>query len=123
MPVVVACSHFAAKMRIPENVVGKPVKCPKCKTVFTAAFEEEDKAAAPRGKAASDPGFEVVGRRPAAVRGGRRSGRRATRTTTMTTSTSGQRPRHRRALGYGGSGCCWRSSGRSFTSAAWASSS
>src|SRR4051794_23945698 len=45
MPVESNCPGCGAKVRVPESLLGKSVKCPKCQSVFTAerpdaGFEE-----------------------------------------------------------------------------------
>src|SRR4051794_34775920 len=40
------CPSCGAKVRVPETLLGKSVKCPKCKAIFTAQNP--------------DPGFEEV---------------------------------------------------------------
>src|SRR5437868_3486761 len=41
MPVTVPCPSCGTKLRIPDNAVGKRVKCSKCATAFTAEAPEE----------------------------------------------------------------------------------
>jgi predicted Zn finger-like uncharacterized protein len=36
MPLMTACPQCAAKIRFPDNAVGRQIKCPKCGTAFTA---------------------------------------------------------------------------------------
>src|SRR5262245_54434063 len=45
MPVYVQCPQCERKLGVPDNLLGKRVKCPSCQTVFTA--EEPGGAAAP----------------------------------------------------------------------------
>jgi len=40
MPAVTACTHCQAKYTVPENAVGKRVKCTKCGEVFVVALAE-----------------------------------------------------------------------------------
>jgi predicted Zn finger-like uncharacterized protein len=46
MPIESNCPGCGAKVRVPESLIGKSVKCPKCQSVFTAE--------------APEPGFEEV---------------------------------------------------------------
>jgi hypothetical protein len=41
MPVQIRCESCGRKLRIPENLLGKTVRCPGCQTTFTARAEEE----------------------------------------------------------------------------------
>jgi len=54
MPEVISCPDCDRKLRVPETMLGKKVKCPGCQTIFVAKAggddEEEDK---PAPKAAS----------------------------------------------------------------------
>ncbi|HEY7328534.1 MAG TPA: MJ0042-type zinc finger domain-containing protein [Gemmataceae bacterium] len=40
MPEQVRCPECNAALRVPENLLGKTVKCPKCQTTFTAETDE-----------------------------------------------------------------------------------
>jgi len=40
MPEQIKCPSCGTKLRLPENLLGKIVKCPKCQTSFTAAVDE-----------------------------------------------------------------------------------
>lgn len=40
MPVESNCPGCGAKVRVPESLLGKSVKCPKCQSVFTAESPE-----------------------------------------------------------------------------------
>jgi len=42
-------------LRVPDDLLGKQVKCPGCQTVFTAASSEEDEAHVTRRRPASAP--------------------------------------------------------------------
>jgi hypothetical protein len=41
MPVQIRCGSCSRKLRIPENLLGKTVRCPSCQATFTAQIEEE----------------------------------------------------------------------------------
>jgi hypothetical protein len=41
MPVQIRCESCSRKLRIPENLLGKTVRCPSCQATFTAKVEEE----------------------------------------------------------------------------------
>jgi predicted Zn finger-like uncharacterized protein len=43
MPIVIQCPSCERSLRVPDNLLGRNVKCPSCSTTFTA----EDPAAAP----------------------------------------------------------------------------
>jgi hypothetical protein len=47
MPALIVCPKCNRKLRVPENLMGKKVKCPSCGTAFTAAEAEEDLPTAP----------------------------------------------------------------------------
>jgi predicted Zn finger-like uncharacterized protein len=63
MPVVIACPNCQTKLRVPEDVLGKKVKCSKCDTAFTAEAPEsgtgpteiQEKPAAPARRRAAPP--------------------------------------------------------------------
>jgi predicted Zn finger-like uncharacterized protein len=38
----IKCPSCGTKLRLPENLLGKVVKCPKCQTSFTAAVDEPE---------------------------------------------------------------------------------
>ena len=47
MPIQLTCPQCDAKMRAPDAVVGKQVKCPKCQTMFTAGVDAPPPAPPP----------------------------------------------------------------------------
>jgi predicted Zn finger-like uncharacterized protein len=84
MPIESNCPGCGAKVRVPESLLGKSVKCPKCQSVFTAenpepGFEEvaEDEPRPRRRRPAPDEEYDDRGDdyddRPRRRRGGRRS--------------------------------------------------
>lgn len=42
MPVVTRCPECSRQLRVPDDLLGKKVRCPGCKVVFTAAAAEDD---------------------------------------------------------------------------------
>jgi predicted Zn finger-like uncharacterized protein len=42
MPEQIRCPECDATLRVPDNLLGKSVKCPKCQTTFTATTEAPD---------------------------------------------------------------------------------
>jgi hypothetical protein len=42
MPLVVACPSCTSKLKAPDHLIGKKVKCPKCSTTFLVQAEEEE---------------------------------------------------------------------------------
>jgi predicted Zn finger-like uncharacterized protein len=44
MPEQIKCPSCGTKLRLPDSLLGKVVKCPKCKTSFTAALSEPDES-------------------------------------------------------------------------------
>jgi hypothetical protein len=61
MPEITSCPTCDKKLKLPENLMGKTVRCPGCNVMFTA---QPDAPAAPREQPA--PREEPVARRPAA---------------------------------------------------------
>jgi predicted Zn finger-like uncharacterized protein len=61
MPEVIQCPHCNRKLRVPDNLLGKKVKCPSCSSTFTATAGEEDLPTAPLIEDEGDS--EVVRRR------------------------------------------------------------
>src|SRR5947209_9447858 len=49
MDITTHCPGCSAKVRVPDTLLGRSVKCPKCQTVFKAQSPEEP-----------DPGYEEV---------------------------------------------------------------
>jgi hypothetical protein len=47
MPVVTICPDCSRKLRVPDELLGKKVRCPGCKVVFTAASEPEQASPPP----------------------------------------------------------------------------
>jgi predicted Zn finger-like uncharacterized protein len=43
MPQIIQCPDCQKTLRVPDNLLGKTVRCPTCKTMFTAQAEEEVK--------------------------------------------------------------------------------
>jgi len=41
MPITISCPSCRKPLRLPENMLGKQVRCPGCQNVFTAASPEE----------------------------------------------------------------------------------
>src|SRR5437879_4521592 len=76
MPQLIKCTSCKKKLRVPDNLAGKKVKCPSCGSTFMAAMEEEELPTAPlieepapaprRGPAPPqpDPGYEVISEEP-----------------------------------------------------------
>lgn len=60
MPEQVRCPSCDATLRVPDNLLGKNVKCPKCQKTFTAEMDEPEE-------------LEEVGREPAPSGARRRS--------------------------------------------------
>jgi predicted Zn finger-like uncharacterized protein len=42
MPEQIRCPECNATLRVPDSLLGKAVKCPKCQTMFTAEMEEPE---------------------------------------------------------------------------------
>jgi len=40
MPIIISCPSCARQLRVPDDLLGKQVKCPACQTAFTAAADE-----------------------------------------------------------------------------------
>jgi predicted Zn finger-like uncharacterized protein len=55
MPVIISCPDCGRKVRVQDEQLGKKVRCPGCKEVFTAAEEEEEAPARARGSIAATP--------------------------------------------------------------------
>ena len=49
MPEIVSCPDCDRKLRVPDNLLGKKVKCPSCGNMFTA----DTNGAAPSGRNSS----------------------------------------------------------------------
>jgi len=47
MAEVIQCPSCHKKLRLPENLIGKNVKCPACSTMFVTEVGEEDPPTAP----------------------------------------------------------------------------
>jgi|GEM_PF-4054586 len=47
MPELIQCPSCDRKLRVPDNLIGKKVKCPSCTKIFVAAAAEEDLPTAP----------------------------------------------------------------------------
>src|SRR5947209_5308353 len=45
MPIVIACSHCQARLKLADTQAGKNVKCPKCGKVFKAVADAAEEAA------------------------------------------------------------------------------
>jgi predicted Zn finger-like uncharacterized protein len=70
MPSVIACPSCQKQLKVPDELIGRPVKCPGCKETFTAqlpstpAPAREEVVEKPRKKAAPPPEEEEEPRRP-----------------------------------------------------------
>src|SRR5438105_686820 len=76
MPQLIQCTSCNKKLRVPDNLIGKKVKCPACGSTFMAAMEEEELPTAPlieepqpasRRRPAPpppEPGYEVISEEP-----------------------------------------------------------
>jgi predicted Zn finger-like uncharacterized protein len=60
MPILIQCPSCERRLRVPDNLLGKQVKCPSCQTTFTAA--EGGEAEGP-GTAPTEEGRPVTARR------------------------------------------------------------
>jgi predicted Zn finger-like uncharacterized protein len=58
MPEIITCPECAGKVRVPDTLLGKRVRCPRCDTAFVApekpANEDESERPRRRGRASSD---------------------------------------------------------------------
>lgn len=63
MPITVDCPSCNRKLRVPDDLLGKKVKCPTCSTTFTA---EEAAAPPPEPPVEEEVEERVPARRPAA---------------------------------------------------------
>ncbi len=72
MPILIQCPSCERRLRVPDNLLGKQVKCPSCQTTFTAAEDgeseetlrspaEERPAVTPRRRPAAPPPEEDEG--------------------------------------------------------------
>ncbi|HEV3117170.1 MAG TPA: MJ0042-type zinc finger domain-containing protein [Gemmataceae bacterium] len=62
MPELIQCPKCNRKLRVPDNLLGKKVKCPSCSTTFTAAAGEEELPTAPLIEEEESP--KVAPRKP-----------------------------------------------------------
>jgi predicted Zn finger-like uncharacterized protein len=83
MPTTVDCPSCNRKLRIPDELLGKKVKCPTCGNAFTASaapsadpMEEEAPPPSPRRAAAPPPPEEEYQDEPAEEQGEERPSRR-----------------------------------------------
>jgi hypothetical protein len=67
MPEIVSCPHCRRRSRLPDSLMGKKVRCPECKEVFTATVAApappppvKKEGVKPKRDDAEDPGYEVV---------------------------------------------------------------
>jgi hypothetical protein len=63
MPEIVSCPNCQRRSRLPDALIGKKVKCPQCKEIFTALVAGPPTAkteAVKSKKDDADPGYEVV---------------------------------------------------------------
>jgi hypothetical protein len=66
MPVVTSCPDCSRKLRVPDELLGKKVRCPGCKVVFTARSEpaEEREEAPPPPRRSAPPREERIEEQP-----------------------------------------------------------
>src|SRR5437899_1406496 len=62
MPELIQCPSCDRKLRVPDNLIGKKVKCPSCSKTFVAAAAEEDLPTAPLLEEEAPP--KAVRRKP-----------------------------------------------------------
>ncbi|HEV3082162.1 MAG TPA: MJ0042-type zinc finger domain-containing protein [Gemmataceae bacterium] len=65
MPELIQCPSCDRKLRVPDNLIGKKVKCPSCSKTFVAAAAEEDLPTAPLLEEEEPP--KAVRRKPPAL--------------------------------------------------------
>jgi predicted Zn finger-like uncharacterized protein len=64
MPEVVSCPECAKKLRVPDNLIGKDVKCPTCGHTFTAVIPSSAPPPPPKEeKEEEEPTYRVLRRR------------------------------------------------------------
>ncbi len=63
MPVQTSCPSCGQKLRVPDELVGQSVKCPKCSFIFVASLEEQPAGPPPR-ETASESSSERYQRIP-----------------------------------------------------------
>lgn len=74
MPVAIHCPDCGRKLKVPDDVLGKKIRCPACKSPFIASAEEEEAIESPRQKVSAGrvrrepaPARAEAGRRRSAV--------------------------------------------------------
>ncbi len=65
MPTTITCPECAAKIRAPDNIMGRQVNCPKCSARFTAAPAAPPPPSQPPAQAAEDPFAQLDAGEPA----------------------------------------------------------
>jgi predicted Zn finger-like uncharacterized protein len=65
MPLIITCPDCDKKLRVPDNLLNKKVKCPKCATMFTAAPSGETDLVQSTPAPKARPRDERIGREPA----------------------------------------------------------
>jgi hypothetical protein len=58
---IISCPSCPQKLRVPEDLFGKPVKCPKCGVTFEAAAPAPDEGAPVPGRASAPPAAPFAG--------------------------------------------------------------
>src|SRR6476661_6425391 len=68
MPIQISCPSCKGTVRVPEDLLGKRVQCPRCQATFVAEVDDEPRPAAPATAEQPVEGVEPVAprqRRPA----------------------------------------------------------
>src|SRR6476660_9110597 len=64
MPIQISCPSCKGAVRVPEDLLGKRVQCPRCQVTFVAEIEEDAPPAPAVAAEKPDAGGEAVPRRP-----------------------------------------------------------
>jgi hypothetical protein len=75
MPEIISCPDCSRKLRVPDDLIGKKVRCPGCNVMFMASAVEEAPPPPPRRSSRSSPREDAIEEKP------RSSRHRAVRTT------------------------------------------
>jgi predicted Zn finger-like uncharacterized protein len=59
MPIVIECPQCQRKLRVPDQLLGRTVKCPACKNQFTASAKRETAGGKSPPKVETDPNLQL----------------------------------------------------------------
>src|SRR5438105_4634580 len=95
MPIVVTCTNCSARLKAPDNIAGKKIKCPKCATILLVPLPQDEPEPAEERVASERPAAPPPRPRPRLADESEEAPPRARKSTPRHEEEEEDRPRRR----------------------------